>query len=193
MKYFIILVALIASACTQVESDKVGLRFDNTGKVRGEQLSSDTWHQILFGKIKSFSYQNLTAEVSPKTLTVDNTIPDSFDITVVYNIKPDAIRYVFEKSKFYHTDDKLMHKYIITTTNNAAESIIRTYKMLDLYDNRILIAEQIRIAVVDQLVKDQLDSKVSIDTVTIENLMPDRAILRSLYVTLDVIQQDLKK
>lgn len=182
------LVALSVSmtACTRVETGKVGIRVDASKQISGNELLPGSFNQTLIGDVLMFPHKDVAINLENKTpMTADNSSLADFDITVVYNINPQAVAEIYSsKSKSFHAinSDKetlLMYRYIETLVNNAAYKTVRLYNALEVADNRAKIESAILQTVNEQLKLEKLDTAINISVIQVRNIAPNAAILNA--------------
>lgn len=179
----IIAFAVLSTACTRIETGEVGVRLNASKQIEGTELMPGSWNQTLIGSVLQFPVKDIAMNVENRTpLTSDNSALADFDLTVVYNINPGSVAELYStKSKGFHYYDEedtyLMFNYLVTLVNNASYKAVRNYKSLEVADNRAEIEQEIRKTVTDQLKVENLDGAITINTVQVRNVQPNRAIL----------------
>lgn len=178
---------VLSSACTRIETGKVGVRVNASKQIEGTELMPGSWNQTIIGSVLMFQTKDITVNLENKTpMTADTSALQDFDVTFVYGINPTSVAETYSnKSKAFHAIDKddddilLMANYMTTLVNNASYKTVRQYKSLEVADNRVKIEEQIREIVNEQLRAEKLDTAVQLSVVQVRNIMPDAAILKS--------------
>ena len=188
IKMLIVALSLvIATGCTRITTGEVGVRVDASRQVQGTELMPGTWNQTLVGDVLTFPTKDISISLENKTpMTSDNSALADFDITVVYGINPSSVSELYtSKSKSFHAyDDKekdtyLMYNYISTLVNNASYKAVRTYKALEVADNRAKIEQEIRDIVTEQLKTEKLDTAIQVNVVQVRNVAPNAEILKA--------------
>jgi hypothetical protein len=175
--------AMSAIGCTRIESGTVGVRVNASKEIQGSELQVGSWNQTIVGDVLEFPVRDLTINLENKTpLTADNSALADFDVTVVYGINPTAVAEIYtKKSKAFHAYDKgdiyLMYNYVSTLVNNASYKAVRSYKSLEVADNRQKIEGEIRDLVTAQLNSEGLGDSITLTVVQVRNVTPNAAIL----------------
>jgi regulator of protease activity HflC (stomatin/prohibitin superfamily) len=180
---------VIASAnmtgCTRIETGEVGVRIDASKQIQGSELMPGSWNQVLVGDVLTFPVKDITLALENKNpLTADNSALSDFDVSVVYNINPNAVAEIYStKAKSFHAandgDIYLMYNYIGTLINNASYKSVRKYKSLDVADNRQNIEQEIKEGVTAALAAEGLEKSLTINAVQVRNVQPNPQILQA--------------
>ena len=72
-----------------------------------------------------------------------------------------------------------MKRYIETLTNNASYKVVRSYKALEVADNRAKLEQEIHQLIQDQLRAEKLDNALNVSVVQIRNVQPNADILKA--------------
>ena len=179
--------ALLASACTRIETGEVGLRVNASKQVEGAELLEGSFNQEFIGSVMTFPIKDISISLENKNpLTSDNSALADFDLNVVYSITPSAVSDLWtKKSKSFHyteargSDTYLMYNYITTLVNNSSYKAVRNYKSLEVADNRAIIENEIKDYVMQQLKTEGLDTSLNIVAVQVRNVQPNADILAS--------------
>ena len=178
--------AIALTACTRVETGKVGIRIDASKQISGNELLPGSFNQTLIGDVLMFPHKDVAINLENKTpMTADNSSLADFDITVVYNINPQSVAEIYSsKSKSFHAvnsdgETLLMYRYIETLVNNAAYKTVRLFNALEVADNRAKIESSILQAVNEQLKQEKLDTAINISVIQVRNIAPNAAILNA--------------
>ena len=185
--------ALLATACTRIETGEVGLRIGVDKQVKMEELLPGSLNQVMFGDVLVFPIKDVRLDIENKNpITRDNTPLSDFDISVVYSINPKSVGEIYTtKSKAFHELDAqgntyLMASYLRTIINNASYKAVRQREALKVVDDRSVIEAEIKAGVEEQLSEENMAGSILISQVMIRNIQPNQAILNS---ALNVINQ----
>ena len=181
----VIAAVLIGSGCTRIETGEVGVRVNLSKEIQPGELQPGSWNQTLLGEVLTFPVKDITVALENKTpLTADNSALADFDISIVYGINPSSVAELYStKAKSFHAFENgdwiLMKRYIETLTNNASYKAIRSYKALEVADNRAKLEQEIHQLIQEQLRTEKLDSALNVTVVQIRNVQPNAEILKA--------------
>ncbi len=181
----VIAAVLIGSGCTRIETGEVGVRVNLSKEIQPGELQPGSWNQTLVGEVLTFPVKDITVALENKTpLTADNSALADFDISIVYGINPSSVAELYStKAKSFHAFENgdwiLMKRYIETLTNNASYKAIRSYKALEVADNRAKLEQEIHQLIQEQLRTEKLDSALNVTVVQIRNVQPNAEILKA--------------
>jgi hypothetical protein len=182
---FIAAAVVLATGCTRIQTGEVGVRVDMSKQIQGNELLPGSWNQTLVGDVLTFPTKDITVNLDSKTpMTSDNSALADFDLTMVYAINPTSVAELYStKSKAFHAYDEkendtfLMYNYMQTLVNNASYKAIRSYKSLEVADNRAKIEGEIREIVASTLKDEKLDTALTLTLVQIRNISPNPEIM----------------
>lgn len=188
----------ISAGCTRITDGEVGIRVTTTGTIEPNELKTG-FHQTLFGDVLEMPVRDITFSLDDvMPLTAENTQLSDFDVSIVYNLNPNAVADLYaKKARSFHAKDSktgdtlLMYNYIGTLANNAVQKVVRQYKQLEVADNRAQIEHQIKATVIESLKAEQLDNSIIVSAVQVRNIKPNAQILQSA-TDLVKSQNDLK-
>lgn len=183
----ILMASMLLGGCTRITTGEVGVRVNASKEIQGTELLPGSWNQTVIGDVLTFPTKDISINLENKTpMTSDNAALADFDISVVYGINSTSVSELYTtKSKSFHFFDEkerdtyLMYNYITTLVNNAAYKAVRSYKSLEVADNRAKIEDQIRELVNEQLKLEKLDTSITLAVVQIRNILPNAEILAS--------------
>lgn len=189
-----IMVIALTTACTRIETGEVGLRLNASKQIEGTELMEGSWNQTLWGDVLTFPVRDIALPMTNlRPVTAENTPVGDFDFTVIYNINPTAVSDLWsKKSRSFHTfhekDWYLMHAYMRTTANNAAQKVISSHEMLKLQKHREIIEGELLQALNAQLKKDGFDQSISVSSARVQALQPNQTILDAATATIKAEQ-----
>lgn len=186
-KFFAVaVIALLASACTRIETGEVGVRIGMDKQVQKDELPAGSLNQVVFGDVMTFPIKDVQVDVTDMTpLAADNSTVKDFDLSVVYSVNPASVADIYvEKNRAFHAvteegDTLLMYNYVGQLARNAAYKTARKYESLKLADNRVDIEAAIRQAIVEQLNKEGLGQSIDVSQVLVRQIMPADNIVAS--------------
>jgi hypothetical protein len=175
------------SACTRIETGEVGLRVNLSKQVEEKEIMEGEWKQTLIGDVLTFPIRNISMQiVDAKPLTRENTRLEDLDLSVIYNISPSAVSEFWgRESRSFHEYDQgrrewvLMHNYMKTIVNNAAQKVIRQYEALKVTDSREKIEAEIRDTILAELKAEGKEGKIVISAVRVQSILPNAVIIAS--------------
>jgi regulator of protease activity HflC (stomatin/prohibitin superfamily) len=186
-KTFAILLAVaslgLGGCIERITTGEIGLRVNASKEVQPGELMPGSWNQTVVGSVLTFPVRDVTMALENRTpMTSDSSALEDFDITVIYSINPTSVSDLWStKARSFHAysdgDWYLMFRYVETLVNNASYKVVRQYKALEIADNRAKIEEQVRDVVTEQLKADKLDSALTLTTVQVRNIQPNKQIL----------------
>lgn len=189
MKRFLILGAVIVSVlmtgCTRIETGEVGLRVGFDKQVKNEELLPGSFNQTLIGSVMTFPVKEVAVKIEDLTpLAADNSTMKDFDAIVIYNINQSQVAEVYNtKNKSFHAnhngDTYLMYNYIYNAARNAIYKSARKYEALNMADNRGAMETEIKDFIAKTLADEKLDGTISISQVLVRNVLPADAIVQS--------------
>lgn len=192
----VVAIALAAVGCTRVTDGESGVRVSFGGEYSQEELRTG-WHQTVVGDVLKFPIRDLTVSVTDlKPLSAENSALADLDVNIVYSINPTSVAELYtRKARSFHAQSDgqvlLMHEYIKTLVNSAANKAIKKHKSLEVNDRRAEIETDIRDFIIERLKDEKLDTSVNISAVQIKNMLPNQEILKSA-TDLVKSQNDLK-
>lgn len=175
----------LSTGCTRIETGEVGVRLNGSKQIEGAELVAGGFYQTIIGSILTFPIKDVMVNLDNKTpMTADNSPLADFDITLEYSINPTTVAELYaSKNKSYHTEFKgdiyLMHAWMTNVVNNASYKAVREYKSLEVADNRVKIEQQIKALVDQHLQEAKLGTQLTINNVSIRNILPNADILKS--------------
>lgn len=191
-----ILSLTLTAACTRIETGEVGLRLNSSKQIEGTELMEGSWNQTIVGDVLTFPVRDIALQASNlRPVTIENTPVGDLDFTVIYNINPTAVSELWsKKSRSFHTfhegDWYLMHAYMNTTANNAAQKVISSHEMLKLQKDREVIEVELLSTINGQLKKDGFDHYVTVSSAPrVQALQPNQAILEAATKTIEAEQK----
>ncbi len=174
------------SACSVIETGKVGVRkgFDN--QIQKEELLPGSFNQTFIGDVLSFPVKDVQVNVGDLTpLASDNSTIKDFDLQVIYSINPSSVAELYiEKNNGFHAqtedgDTLLLYNYVGQLARNAAYKVARQYESLKMADNRAEIEQKVRQEIIAQLRAEKLDGAVDISQVLVRSITPADSIVAS--------------
>lgn len=190
---------LMSTGCTRIETGEVGLRVNMSKQIEGAELVEGSWNQTLVGSVLTFPVRQVGIEVNDRhPQTADNSTLADFDAVVTYNINPASVSELWGKQSraFHKYDEKrgdwlLMERRVETFANNAIYKVVRKYEALKVMDARQTMEGEIKNAIVEELKASKLEDSISIDSVTVRNVLPAADIVASANRVIQ-LQNDLK-
>lgn len=188
MKKIIAIVALMiaATGCTRIPQGEVGLRVNFDKTIEASERPAGSFNQTLIGSIIKLPIRDINAEVQDlRPQTIENVTMADFDLTVVYNINPDAVSDLYvNKSRSFHgkNDDGetlLMQGYLATVARNAVYKTIPKYEALKINIERDKAEGEILAMIKAELDSEKLAQAVQVTKILVRNAVPPQAITDS--------------
>jgi len=177
-------VVMAMTACTRVTDGEAGVRISYGGEYDQKELTTG-YHQTMVGDVIKFPIRDLTVSVTDlKPLSSEKSALADLDVNIVYSINPASVSELYtRKARSFHAIDNgqvlLMHEYIKTLVNSAANKAIAKHKSLEVNDQRAQIETDIKDFIIERLKDEKLDTSVNISAVQIKNMLPNQDILKS--------------
>lgn len=178
--------ALLASACTRIETGEVGVRIGMDKQVQQGELPPGSLNQVVFGDVLTFPVKDVQVDVADLTpLASDNSTVKDFDMAIVYSVNPASVAELYvNKNRGFHAvteegDTLLMYNYIRQLGRNAAYKTARRYESLKMADNRAEIEMLVRQEIVQQLAAEKLDGAINVSQVLVRQVLPADNIVAS--------------
>lgn len=182
--FYILALALALAGCSRVEQGHVGIRQNWDKTIEQGELQPGV-HGSLFSEVIEAAANEVNLYIeNVRPLTKDKTVLSDLDLNVTYMIDPNSISELYSGYKARHYTDEhgtvyVMQKYLNIIVNSAVSDAIAKYNALEANDNRKAIENDIRLAVIDKLKEEKLDSKIQIRSVIIKNLAIDPQLTAS--------------
>lgn len=180
-----VVLGVLATGCTRIETGEVGLRRGFDKQVKTEELLPGSFNQTIIGEVITFPVKEIAVKVDDLTpLARDNSTMKDFDLIVTYNINPAQVAEIYnEKNKSFHAqhngDTYLMFNYIFNAARNATYKAARKYDALDMADNRATMEVQIKEQIQQTLADEKLDGAITIGQVLIRQITPADSVVDS--------------
>lgn len=194
MTKWILILALVLSGCTRIETGHVGVRTAWNGQVELNELDVG-WHQTMVGHITNYVANEITLEVLDlHPQTKDRSVLSDLDLTFTYTIAKGSIadlvtRY---KGRDLSTDHGIypVGRYVGNVVQTAAADVVAKYDALEANEKRETIRTQIAARTKILLNEEKLGDIISIHQVFIKSLQIDPAIQASARAVITA-QNDL--
>jgi regulator of protease activity HflC (stomatin/prohibitin superfamily) len=178
-----IAIALSMSACTIVDTGKVGLRVNFDKTIEATERLPGSFNQVVVGSIIEVPVKEIAVDVNDvHPIAKDNSTMDDFDITIVYNINPASVSdlYVNKNRSFHSLNDKgevlLMHAYLQTIVKNAVFKVARQYESMEMNDKRVNIEEETLKTVQTTLEAEKLGTSITVSQIQVKNILPPASV-----------------
>lgn len=188
MKKILIAFTLViaATGCTRIPTGEVGLRVNFDKTIEATERPAGSFNQTIIGDIIKLPVRDINAEVQDlRPQTAENVTMADFDLTVVYNINPDAVSELYmNKSRSFHgvNDESellLMQNYLATVARNAVYKTVPKYEALKINIERDKAEVEILAMIKAELENEKLGTSVQVTKVLVRNAVPPAAITES--------------
>lgn len=194
------LLALLASACTRIETGEVGVRRTFNKTIEQTELMPGSVNQTIVGDVMTFPTKDVQVDIADMTpLASDNSTVKDFDLSVVYSINPTSVAEIYvDKNKAFHAqtedgDTLLMYNYVRQLGRNAAYKVARRYESLKMADNRAEIENLVRQEIIQQLAHEKLDNAITVSQVLVRSITPADNIVQSANLLVQAQNENKRK
>jgi prohibitin 2 len=186
MKKIIVLlgVALLAGACTKIETGEVGLRKDFNGNVQADPIGTG-FHQSLIGSVLVFSTREVLMPLKGlHPITADKLPMEDVDIQFTYHVEPASIPRLYTKySASYNIQDGgeifVMLGMVTQFVRSAVSDAISKYPALAVNDKRTEIVGMIQSDVESKIKREGLEKDISVGQIVFTNVSIPTSIVQS--------------
>lgn len=182
----LVAIALSLSACSRIDTGEVGLVRNWDKTIQPSEVVAGSINQTITHDVLTFPVREIAAEVKDlQPQTIENVTMADFDLTVVYNIQPNAVSdlYINKSRSFHGTNERgetlLMQSYLQTVARNAVYKVVPKYEALKINIERDKVENEILATIKAELVGEKLDGTLLVSKVLVRAAVPPQSITAS--------------
>lgn len=184
--FAMIALAVAFTGCTRIDTGEVGLIRNWDKTIDNREVLAGSVNQTMTHDVLTFPIREIAAEVKDlQPQTIENVTMADFDLTVVYNVNPNAVSdlYINKSRSFHGSNEKgealLMQGYLQTVARNAVMKTVPKYEALKINIQRDAVENEILAVIKAELASEKLDSSIMVSKVLVRNAVPPASITNS--------------